>query len=211
LRTPLTVISGYLGTLIGQAAEFPDRYKKPLQQMNQQAERMESLLKDLLWLSRIEAEERQDKRELVDVGGLLQELREELATAHPERELGLDLLTDRKIYGDYRELYSAVSNLANNALKYSPPETPVEIVWESTGDHCRLSVKDEGRGIDSTHIPRLTERFYRVDDSRSSATGGTGLGLAIVKHVAAAHNARLEIDSTPGEGSTFSLAFPLRE
>ena len=107
-------------------------------------------------------------------------------------------------------MYSAVSNLVINAIKYSPVGSPVTIGWSVQGDKCLLQVQDKGIGIDSVHIPRLTERFYRVDDSRSSATGGTGLGLAIVKHVAAAHGAQLKIESKLGKGSTFTLVFPAR-
>ena len=211
LRTPLTVISGYLSTLRSNPETFPPRLAKPLDQMMQQAERMENLLKDLLWLSRIESEAREHKRELLDVGGLLQELKEELAGAHPERTVALSLNTQQKIYGDYREIYSAISNLVTNAIKYSPPTAPVVVDWSLRGNYCRLAVTDQGIGIEASHIPRLTERFYRVDDSRNSATGGTGLGLAIVKHVAAAHDARLDIQSTPGKGTTFALEFPLGE
>ncbi len=211
LRTPLTVISGYLATLSSNPEAVPPRFEKPIEQMMQQAERMENLLKDLLWLSRIESEAREHKRELLDVGGLLQELKDELAGAHPGRTLELSLNTKEKIYGDYREIYSAISNLATNAFKYSPPETPVVVDWSSRGNYCRLAVTDQGIGIEASHIPRLTERFYRVDDSRNSATGGTGLGLAIVKHVAAAHDARLEIESAPGKGTTFALELPLGE
>jgi two-component system phosphate regulon sensor histidine kinase PhoR len=97
----------------------------------------------------------------------------------------------------------------NNAIKYSPKNSPVKVCWRQLGDSCQLAVSDQGMGIDAVHFPRLTERFYRVDDSRSSATGGTGIGLAIVKHVAAAHRARLQIDSKLGEGSTFTLVFPV--
>ncbi len=123
----------------------------------------------------------------------------------------LDLATDQKVYGDYRQLYSAVSNLAINAIKYSP----VRQSCDNQAGQCRVTnayckFSDKGIGIDSVHIPRLTERFYRVDDSRSSATGGTGLGLAIVKHAAAAHGAQLQIESKLGEGSTFTLVFPAR-
>jgi two-component system phosphate regulon sensor histidine kinase PhoR len=208
LRTPLTVITGYLGTFLTDTESFSPSYTRALRQMEQQAGRMENLLKDLLLLSRIESEEREDKRELVDVCGLLQELRDELAGTNPQRALVLELNTDRRIHGDYRELYSAVSNLVNNAIKYSPEDCPVAVTWQEQGTGLQLQVRDFGLGIESIHIPRLTERFYRVDDSRSSATGGTGLGLAIVKHVAAAHHARLLIESKPGEGSTFSLVFP---
>lgn len=210
LRTPLTVISGYLSTFLDSAQELPPRYVKPLQQMSQQAQRMENMLKDLLWLSRIESETRENDRELVDIRGMLQELRDELAEAYPESNVVLELATEHAIQGDYRQLYSAVSNLAINAIKYSPQGSPVTLRWLAQDGNYLLQVQDEGIGIDSVHIPRLTERFYRVDDSRNSATGGTGLGLAIVKHVAAAHEAQLKIESKPGQGSTFTLVFPAR-
>ena len=210
LRTPLTVITGYLGTFLSDPESFPAPYRKALQQMIQQAVRMENLLKDLLWLSRIESEQREEKRDLVDISALLEDLREELAATDPERNIALSLETDYKVPGDYRELYSAVSNLVNNAIKYSVQGAPVAIGWRKQGGEYRLSVRDQGLGIDEVHLPRLTERFYRVDDSRSSTSGGTGLGLAIVKHVAAAHEARLQIDSQMGEGSTFTLVFPER-
>lgn len=207
LRTPLTVISGYLSTFLDSAQELPARYVKPLQQMSQQAQRMENMLKDLLWLSRIESDTREDERELLDMRGLLQELRDELTEAYPDSTVVLDITIDQKIHGDYRQIYSAVSNLAINAIKYSPPGSPVTIAWLLLDGMCTLQVRDKGIGIDSVHIPRVTERFYRVDDSRNSETGGTGLGLAIVKHVAVAHGAQLRIESKVGEGSTFSLVF----
>ena len=119
----------------------------------------------------------------------------------------LQLDTRHKVLGDYRELDSALSNLVNNAIKYSSGESPVVIGWcEGQGEYL-LSVEDQGIGIDSVHLPRLTERFYRVDDSRAAKTGGTGLGLAIVKHVVAAHDAELRISSQPGKGSKFTIAF----
>lgn len=210
LRTPLTVISGYLSTFLGNTEDLPERYVKPLQQMGQQAQRMENLLKDLLWLSRIESEKGKDERELVDIRGLLQELRDELTEAYSKSVIELDLSTEHKVSGNYRQLYSAVSNLAINAIKYSDDGTPVTLGWSLQGDNYLLQVRDSGIGIDGVHIARLTERFYRVDDSRNSATGGTGLGLAIVKHVAAAHGAKLQIDSKLGEGSTFTLVFSAR-
>jgi two-component system, OmpR family, phosphate regulon sensor histidine kinase PhoR len=210
LRTPLTVISGYLGTFLINTTDLPDRYVKPLQQMGQQAQRMETLIKDLLWLSRIESEQHEDEREFLDMRGLLQELHDELTEAYPESRIVLDLATDKKVYGDYRQLYSAISNLAINAIKYSPDGSPVTMSWHFLGDKCLLQVQDRGIGIDSVHIPRLTERFYRVDDSRSSASGGTGLGLAIVKHVAAGHGAQLKVESKLGVGSTFTLEFTAR-
>ncbi len=210
LRTPLTVISGYLGTFLGDTDRLDPRYVKPLQQMLQQAVRMENLLKDLLWLSRIESEQGMEKHTPIDLGALLAELLDEIRTAQPERKVELELGTDFKVPGDYRELYSAVSNLVWNAIKYSKPDSVVRVSWKPAEGGYQLTVTDQGIGIDAAHIPRLTERFYRVEDSRSSATGGTGLGLAIVKHVAATHNARLHIESRVGQGSTFSLVFPAR-
>ncbi|KAA1188142.1 phosphate regulon sensor histidine kinase PhoR [Pseudohalioglobus sediminis] len=209
LRTPLTVIMGYLGTMLAGVDQMPAPYQRAMRQMEGQAVRMENLLKDLLWLSRIETTEGQQKHDLVDMTGLLEELREEVANAHPERTLRLQIDCREKIRGDYRELYSAVSNLVYNALKYSPEDGAVTISASCEDGRYCLAVEDEGIGIDAHHIPRLTERFYRVDDSRSSSTGGTGLGLAIVKHVAAAHGAQLNIDSTLGRGSTFKLLFPM--
>ena len=210
LRTPLTVISGYLATFLGDTDRLEPRYLKPLQQMLQQAGRMESLLKDLLWLSRIESEQGMEQHTAIDLGALLAELLDEIRTAQPERKVELELGTDHKVAGDYRELCSAVSNLVWNALKYSKADSVVHVSWKAENGSYRLTVKDRGIGIDAAHIPRLTERFYRVEDSRSSATGGTGLGLAIVKHVAATHNARLHIESRVGQGSSFSLIFPDR-
>jgi two-component system phosphate regulon sensor histidine kinase PhoR len=208
LRTPLTVITGYLGNFLAAADQLPEKFLRPLEQMTQQSQRMENLLKDLLWLSRIESEERLEKHEQVDIGALLQELKDELAGTYPDRRILLRISSREKVAGDYRELYSAVSNLVQNAIKYSPGDTPVTVAWRVGKGGCHLSVSDLGMGIEQEHIPRLTERFYRVDDSRSSATGGTGLGLAIVKHVAASHGAQLKIESEPGAGSTFTLVFP---
>jgi two-component system phosphate regulon sensor histidine kinase PhoR len=145
---------------------------------------------------------------LVDVSGLLAELRSDYQTSYSGRTIELQLETEHKLMGDHRELYSAVSNLLLNALKYSSDDSPIVISWKQHDGEYQLSVIDQGIGIDATHLPRLTERFYRVDDSRSSATGGTGLGLAIAKHVAAGHGAQLRIESVLGVGSKFILAFP---
>jgi len=207
IRTPLTVISGYLGTMEANVEDLPERYRKPLEQMGQQAHRMEGLLKDLLWLSKIESDQNARSDETVDMRVLLQELRDELGEAYSQVTLILELSSEHLITGNYQQLYSAVSNLVINAIKYSGESTPVTISWFEERGKNRLSVTDEGIGIDAIHLPRLTERFYRVDDSRNSATGGTGLGLAIVKHVAAAHDARLLVESRIREGSTFTLVF----
>ncbi len=207
LRTPLTVISGYLGTMLDAGDVLDSRFQKPLQQMNQQAQRMESLLRDLLWLSRLESVDHVDKSEMVDIAGLLDELKSSLQISYADRDIQLLVETDYKIAGDHRQIYSAVSNLVINALKYSDPPNPVVISWSQHDKEYHLCVIDQGEGIGATHIPRLTERFYRVDDSRSSATGGTGLGLAIVKHVVAGHGGELRIESVVGLGSKFILIF----
>lgn len=207
LRTPLTVFKGYLDTMLDNRDHIDIRFHRPLQQMELQIGRMESLLHDLLWLSRIESERSQKKTVKVDMVLLLEELQEELSQSHPQRAVALDIACRDAVYGDYQELHSAVSNLVLNAIKYSQDDTVVNLRWAGDGETVTLAVIDQGVGIQEEHIPRLTERFYRVDESRSAQTGGTGLGLAIVKHVAASHGATLNIQSQPGKGSTFSLSF----
>lgn len=208
LRTPLTVITGYLSTIQDSLGDLDPRITRPVQQMMQQSQRMEILLNDLLLLARIEYAEQRPGAEPVSVVSLLKELEKEYGAAHPEHPLTVSIETDATVPGSYKELYSAISNLVGNAMKYSPDGAPVDIYWRQTKEGCRLSVRDQGIGIDPVHHDRLTERFYRVDKSRSTSTGGTGLGLAIVKHVVAAHGAELRIDSALGEGSTFSILFP---
>ncbi|MEP4147998.1 MAG: phosphate regulon sensor histidine kinase PhoR [Halioglobus sp.] len=211
LRTPLTVITGYLDTFLADVSSLPAPYVRGLEHMDSQARRMESLLKDLLWLSKIESTEHRIKDQRVDMTALLAELNDEVSSIYPDRPLQLQIDCQDSIIGEYRELYSAVSNLVLNAYKYSVPDGPVVVSWKNEARTIRLEVIDKGIGIDTSHFPRLTERFYRVDESRSSESGGTGLGLAIVKHVATAHGAHLEIESKPGQGSTFSLIFPAHE
>lgn len=209
LRTPLTVFKGYLDTLSASADLQDERMAKAMVQMDLQVQRMENLLTDLLWLSRIESVSEERTIEAVDVAAMLEELREELRSSYPDRLVVLDLETREKVTGDYRELRSAVSNLVINAIKYSEEPEPVLVTWSRQPESLLLTVRDNGIGIEEQHLQRITERFYRVDQSRSSRTGGTGLGLAIVKHVAASHRAELLIDSEPGRGSRFSLQFPL--
>lgn len=207
LRTPLTVIKGYLDTMLSAKQDISPQFVRPLQQMDQQAVRMENLLKDLLWLSRIESVSSEPKIDSVDVAGLLEELRDEWRVNYPDRNIELAVETRHQVPGDYRELHSAVSNLLVNALKYSEADTTVKVSWCYRDGEYLLQVIDAGIGIEAVHLPRLTERFYRVDESRNSETGGTGLGLAIVKHVVAAHNAELRLDSKSGLGSVFTIAF----
>ena len=209
LRTPLTVFKGYLDSLgLSPVIAEEPRLGRALEQMDSQVVRMETLLSDLLWLSRIESVREERETVAVDIAGMLEELREELKSSHPDRLLVLELETRDTVLGDYRELRSAVSNLVINAIKYSDNHEPVVARWEREEDALVLSVVDRGIGIEEQHLTRLTERFYRVDESRSAATGGTGLGLAIVKHVAASHRAELLIESEPGRGSCFRLLFP---
>jgi two-component system phosphate regulon sensor histidine kinase PhoR len=205
LRTPLTVLKGYIDTLTDLEVFSARQYSKPLEQMQQQAARMENLLRDLLWLSKIETFESHRKTERVNIGSVLSEMVGELRAAYPERTVALKIEGDTTIIGDEPELRSAFSNLIVNALKYSDKE--VAVVWHAGADVSEFSVVDQGSGIAAKHIPRLTERFYRVDKSRSQNSGGTGLGLAIVKHVAAAHQAELVIESELGRGSRFGVRF----
>ncbi len=207
LRTPLTVIKGYIDTLqnIPQFEEL--RFQRPLAQMNEQTARMENLLKDLLWLSRIESAETLRKTALTDVAQLVGETVNELRAAYGDREIRLTVGSGALVLGDRQELHSAFSNLIINALKYSENDQPVDVSWCERDGRAVFGVVDRGMGIAKRHLPRLTERFYRVDKSRSQRIGGTGLGLAIVKHVATSHQAELTIDSELGRGSEFSLSF----
>ena len=206
LRTPLTVIKGYIETLQSLIPDSGTQLKKALGSMDIQAARMENLISDLLWLSRIESVEGERKDDQLDMVDLLAHLCEELMPAWPGRRIELVTSSELCVLGNAAELRSAVSNLIVNALKYS--EAPVKVTWADTVVGPELLVEDKGPGIDAKHIPRLTERFYRVDKSRSQETGGTGLGLAIVKHVAVSHDARLFVDSEVGRGSVFRLVFP---
>ena len=211
LRTPLTVLKGYVENIQSLESELVDQIARPLAQMEMQVVRMEVLLKDLLWLSRIESIEGADKTSPINMASLVNEIAEDLRAAWPQRELICSMEYDGMILGDAVELHSAVSNLVVNALKYSGADSCVMIRWSRVDGQPTLSVIDEGEGIEPQHIPRLTERFYRVDKSRSQNTGGTGLGLAIVKHVALSHNAELVISSVYGKGSEFALAFAPQE
>jgi len=178
-------------------------------EMARQSDRMRRIIEDLLTLSSLEAASPEAERERVDVPGMLATLRKEAAgrdrrPAHIE----LQLETAAGLYGVESEIYSAFANIISNAIKYTPEEGSVQICWALHGDEACLSVTDTGVGVPADAIPRLTERFYRVDKSRDRATGGTGLGLAIVKHVLQRHGARLEVRSELGEGSVFSCCFP---
>ena len=209
MRTPLTVIRGYLETLL-DIDELPRKqFDHAVKSMLDQSSRMQSLIDDLLWLTRLETKESIASNSSFDLNRLLLAVCEEantLSGGNPKVELFVH--SDADLVGNEKELHSAFSNLVINAVKYSGLDTTVTVTWIDDGDGARLDVKDTGEGIAAIHIPRLTERFYRVDVNRSRNQGGTGLGLAIVKHVLARHEAELKITSTLGEGSCFSCYFP---
>ncbi|MBC7918132.1 MAG: phosphate regulon sensor histidine kinase PhoR, partial [Rhodoferax sp.] len=214
IRTPLTVLSGFVETLQSLALDENDR-QRYLGLMAQQAQRMQTLVNDLLMLSRLEGSPLPSTHEWVTIESLMAPCQAdalELARMAWGRDQGLHFenITGWEIAGSSAELHSAFSNLITNAIRYTPADKEVVVSWTAQPDGMLVfSVRDTGPGIAPEHLPRLTERFYRIDRSRSRDTGGTGLGLAIVKHVAQRHGAELHIESTPSKGSTFSLHFPV--
>ncbi len=211
LRTPLTVIRGYLETLLDHAELVPggERWKRALTQMQQQTERMGSLVSDLLLLSRLETDLQPSEPQNIALTPLLNHIvNDAKALSQGRHVISLELEPDSTLAGFETELHSAFSNLVFNAVKYSPGGQ-IRIRWWTDAHGGHLAVEDQGNGIDPKHIQRLTERFYRVDKGRSIQTGGTGLGLAIVKHVLLRHSAQLEIQSQLGKGSCFTCHFPM--
>ena len=210
LRSPLTVVSGYLETLSQDAALGPE-LRAPVAEMRRQAERMTNIIRDLLALSRLEESDRVVDEVPIDVAALMAMLRKDvLARAERPRDINIRIDSAAQLLGSEPEVHSAFSNLVDNAAKYTAAQGSIEMRWWTDDEGAHFSVTDTGIGIQAEHIPRLTERFYRVDPGRSRATGGSGLGLAIVKHVLQRHAATLEIRSAVGAGSTFSCHFPLR-
>lgn len=210
MRTPLTVISGYLETLVDSADELPPKWRRAIHTMAAQSSRMEALITDLILLSRIETGEQTVNDTLTDVEQLLAQIGHDARALSGDRkhDISVDIGDRRLLKGDESQLRSAFSNLIFNAVKYTPAGGRITVRWSTDRDGAHLSVKDTGIGIDPVHIPRLTERFYRADPSRHKDTGGTGLGLAIVKHVLLNHDGNLEIRSRIGEGSEFICHFP---
>jgi two-component system phosphate regulon sensor histidine kinase PhoR len=212
IRTPLTVLAGFVETLQSLPLNEEER-NRYLELMSQQAHRMQTLVSDLLTLSRLEGSPPPPVEDWVPVTLLMAQCEQD---AHhlsdvlwgEGRTLRFEMDAGLEMAGTATELHSAMANLVGNAIRYSPPDKPIEVRFSAVpGGGAVFSVKDHGAGIAPEHIPRLTERFYRVDRSRSRETGGTGLGLAIVKHVAQRHGAELSIDSKPGKGSCFSIRF----
>jgi two-component system phosphate regulon sensor histidine kinase PhoR len=208
LRTPLTVISGYLDTLADDPSIDP-AWSGPIKDMRAQAQRMNAIIADLLELSRLEATDGEAPRDGIDVPSMLERLhRDALASADRPRQVVLELQSEDGLFGSAHELESAFTNLLVNGMKYTPAEGTVQMRWWADGEGAYFSVIDIGIGIPAEHIPRLTERFYRVDAGRSRGQGGSGLGLAIVKHALQRHGGWLDVQSVEGKGSTFTCHFP---
>ena len=210
LRSPLTVVTGYLETLLQDEALDP-AFVGSLQEMQRQSQRMNSIVNDLLELSRLDALVEEPVGEEIDVQAMCALLRKDVLARPSHPDIRVELQTEARLLGIEPEIQSAFSNLVDNAAKYTPASGLIVLSWriDAAGRPC-FSVTDTGPGIAAEHLPRLTERFYRVDSGRARAAGGAGLGLAIVKHVMLHHGGSLEVESTPGIGSTFTCVFPAR-
>jgi two-component system phosphate regulon sensor histidine kinase PhoR len=210
LKTPVTVLSGFVETLSDES--FPitaAQRSRYLDMMAEQATRMQRLVEDLLTLSTLESSAAPVNEQPIEMRPLLERLADEArALSAGRHRIEYSVHDDGRLLGSRSELHSAFSNLVSNAVRYTPEQGSVVLAWRLTEGGGVFSVTDSGIGIDARHIPRLTERFYRVDSGRSRETGGTGLGLAIVKHALTRHQAALDVVSEPGRGSTFSAVFP---
>jgi len=210
LRTPLTVLQGYLEMMQEQTLAGATR-EKALHTMREQTSRMEGLVKQLLTLSKIEASPIHTPNEVIDVPMMLRVVEREAQTLSQQRQtIEFHVDNSLKVLGSDEQMRSAISNLVYNAVNHTPPATHIVVSWQRVASGVEFSVEDNGPGIAAEHIPRLTERFYRVDKARSRQTGGSGLGLAIVKHAVNHHDSRLEITSEPGKGTRFSFTLPER-
>lgn len=211
LRTPLTVLKGYLETLDGNSDQT--MWQQALPVMQQQTQRMNLMIKDLLALSQLETGEKPLMHRPVNVCRLLKSIVEDAQRLenYQDQQLNLHCLSDKGLKADIDELRSALSNLVFNAVKYTPPRTQIDVTWSSDERQGLIIVKDAGDGIAEHHLPRLTERFYRVDSGRAREAGGTGLGLAIAKHILYRHQASLTITSELNEGATFTCLFPKQQ
>lgn len=209
MRTPLTVMMGFLETV--QTLDLPPEQKtKYLEMMMDQGKRMKNLVEDLLTLANLEANTQPAPLGTISMSYLMSLIKNDAhALSRGKHQILFNLKSSCNLLGEEREVLSAFINLVSNAIRYTPDGGVIEVTWDvnQSGEGV-FSVSDTGPGISAEHIPRLTERFYRVDRSRSRETGGTGLGLAIVKHVANRHQANLAIASQPNKGSTFTLRFP---
>jgi len=209
LKTPLTVLRGYI-EIMESADGIPNKYQNALDQMNLQSIRMQLIVKDLLYLAKLEDTDSIKAHDQVDITNTVNTIIETVQPLIEEKhhKLELDIDYSVQIIGAATELHSAFSNLITNAVHYTPEQGLIKIHWGLEGDSAIFSVKDNGLGIATHHLERLTQRFYRVDTDRSREGGGTGLGLAIVKHVLQRHDGELRISSKEGKGSEFSCIFP---
>ena len=206
LRTPLTVVNGYLENLV-DSGQMPENWERPVELMEQQVLRMRHIIDDLLVLAKLDGAAPENP-EQVDVKSLCERVAGDARAISGKHEIKIAVITDAPLIGDAKQLYSALSNLVTNAVKYSGDQGLITIAWQEVAKGFSLSVTDSGEGISPQHLSRLTERFYRVDTARSREQGGTGLGLAIVKSIIEQHGGRLLIESEVGKGSTFSCIFP---
>lgn len=209
LRTPLTVFTGYLETLLDMLPPQLENLRPALTQMEQQAARMRRIIEDLLTLSAVERQSQLENEHWIDMCALLDTLRDEAdLLSGGQHEITFSCEEKGRLYGDPNLLRSVFTNLLSNAVRYTPEGGRIAVRWYTSEKGGCFEVEDTGIGIPREHIPRLTERFYRVDTARSRETGGTGLGLAIVKHVLELHGGHLEVESLPHVGSTFRAVFP---
>ena len=207
LRSPLTVISGYLDSLADDD-QMPENWAKPVAQMQGQARRMRNILGELLELSRLEGPGDAGAQEPLDVGALMQDVKLAFEGHADIARIAVNVDSTARLSGNAAEIETVIVNLLSNATRFTPSEGDITLTWRSGSDGADLIVADTGEGIDPEFIPRLTERFFRIDKGRSRDDGGTGLGLAIVKHVLVRHDAELIINSEPGKGSEFCCHFP---
>ncbi len=207
LRSPLTVISGYLDSLADDEHK-PEGWAKPLEQMRGQARRMQTILGELLELSRLEGPGEAGPQEPLDVGALMQDVKLAFEGHADIARIDVNAESTARLKGNAAEIETVLVNLVSNAIRFTPADGSITMTWRSSADGADLAVADTGEGINPEFIPRLTERFFRVDKGRSRDDGGTGLGLAIVKHVLLRHDAELHISSEPGKGSEFRCHFP---
>lgn len=211
LRTPLASLLGYVETLREDAGDDPGTRARFLKIVFGEAQRMQRLIEDLISLSRIEAEKYRVPGKAVDLADLIEEVTLELSGSPRAADLVTQIADVPEVAGDPTQLSQLLHNVIGNAMKYGREATPVTVSLQPEGEAMvRLSVSDEGEGIPPQHLPRLTERFYRVDSGRSRSLGGTGLGLAIVKHVVERHRGRLDIASTVGKGTTVTILLPVQ-
>lgn len=207
LRSPLTVINGYLDSLADDEL-MPSTWEKPVSQMQGQAQRMRHILGELLELSRLESAGKDHSDQAVDVASLMEEAKQAFEGHARIAAITVNRESSTEINGNPAEIETVIVNLLSNAVRFTPDDGEITLTWRSDENGGDLVVSDSGEGIDPEYIPRLTERFFRIDKGRSREVGGTGLGLAIVKHVLARYDAELIITSSPGEGSEFRCHFP---